>query len=179
MRAPLISDCRGASAVEFSLIAFPFLALLCLILEAGFAFLSQQTLDISVDRAARLLRTGEFQDGANGSEPSERLRRLMCGSRVVFFRCDDVRLDVIRAGSFSGSQIPPAYDSKKQDFLISFGTRFECPEGDDVVAVRAAVPILRPFSFMNIGGQAMAGGRQLLTATAIFRAEPYSGKSCT
>lgn len=178
-RPPLASDCHGATAVEFSLISFPFLALLGVIFEAGFVFLSQQTLDIAVDRASRLLRTGEFQDTADGSAPSERLRRLMCGSRVVFFRCDDMRLDVTRAGSFSGSQIPPAYDSTKKDFVVSFGTRFECPEGDDVVAVRAAVPILRPFSFLNVDGQAMAGRRQLLTATAIFRAEPYSGKSCT
>nr|WP_236960678.1 pilus assembly protein [Methylobacterium durans] len=154
------------------------MALLGVILEAGFVFLSQQTLDIAVDRAARVLRTSEFQDAADGSQPGERLRRLMCGSRVVFFRCDEVRLDVTRAGSFSGNQIPPAYDSKKQDFVISFGTRFECPEGNDVVAVRAAVSILRPFSFLNVDGQAMAGGRQLLTTTAIFRAEPYSGKSC-
>lgn len=178
-RSPLASDCRGTTAVEFSLIAFPFLALLGVICEASFVFLSQQTLDVAVDRAARVLRTGEFQDAADGSAPGERLRQLMCGSRVVFFRCDDMRLDVTRAGSFSGSQIPPAYDSTKKDFMISFGTRFECPEGDDVVAVRAAVPILRPFSFLNVDGQAMAGGRQLLTATAILRAEPYTGKSCT
>nr|WP_245516686.1 TadE/TadG family type IV pilus assembly protein [Methylobacterium segetis] len=106
-RSLIASDCRGASAVEFSLIAFPFLALLCLILEAGFVFLSQQTLDVAVDRASRLLRTGEFQDGANGSEPGERLRRLMCGSRVVFFRCDDVRLAGGRYRRFARARSQP------------------------------------------------------------------------
>ncbi|MER2264497.1 TadE/TadG family type IV pilus assembly protein [Methylobacterium oxalidis] len=178
-RSRLARDCRGATAVEFALVAVPFLSLLCVIVEAGFVFLSQQTLDIAVDRASRLLRTGEFQQSADGTEPTGRLRRLMCGNRFVFFRCDDVRLDVTRAGRFSASQVPPAFDSTRKDFVVSFGTRFDCPEGNDVVAVRAAVPVLRPFSFLTIDGQAMSGGRQLLTSTSIFRTEPYQPRSCS
>lgn len=169
----------GATAVEFALVAFPFIVLLCATFEAAFLFLSQQTLDVAVDRAARLLRTGEFQDLADGTEASERMRRIMCGSRAVFFRCDDLRLDVTRQSGFSASEIPPAYDGKRKDFVVSFGTHFDCPEGNDVVAIRAAVPVARPFSFLDVSGNGMTGGRQLLTTTAIFRTEPYSGKSCT
>jgi hypothetical protein len=46
-------------------------------------------------------------------------------------------------------------------------------------ALRAALPVMRPFSFIDFSGQDMGGGRQLLTTTTLFRAEPYSGKSCT
>ncbi|AWN39610.1 TadE/TadG family type IV pilus assembly protein [Methylobacterium durans] len=172
-------DGRGTSSVEFALVALPFIAVLCVIFEAAFLFLSQQTLDVAVDRASRALRTGEFQDRADGTDPADRLRRIMCGRRTVFFRCDDLRLDLTRTGSFASNQIPPAYDGQKKDFVVSFGTHFECPEGSDVVALRAAVPVTRPFSFLDVSGSAMAGGRQLLTTTAIFRTEPYSGKSCT
>ena len=175
----LAQDRGGATAVEFALLAIPFFALLCVIFEAAFLLLSQQTLDGAVDRAARVLRTGEFQDTADGTDPAERMRRLMCRSGVVFFRCEDLRLDVQRSGGFAAAQPTEAYDGTKKDWVVSFGTHFDCPVGGDIIALRAAVPVMRPFSALNFSGQTMTGGRQLLITTMIFRTEPYAARSCT
>lgn len=177
--AALVRDRRGATAVEFAMLAFPFFALFCVIVQSGVQLLAQQTLDMSVERAARLLRTGEFQDAADGSDPATRMRKVLCGSALVFFRCGDLKLDVTRAGSFSQNQVVPAYDVKKKDWASGFGSHFDCPAGDDVVSLRVAVPVLGPFSLLDFGAQPMGGGQQLLTATAIFRSEPYTGKTCS
>lgn len=162
-------DCNGATAVEFALLAVPFFGLLCVILQAALLLLSQQTLDGAVDRAMRVLRTGEFQDAANGTDPMERLRRIMCQSGAVLFPCSDLRLDVRRGnGAAVAAQTPAPYDSIKKDWAINFGTNFDCPNGGDIITLRAAVPVTRPFTFIDFSGQDMGGGRQLLTATTLF-----------
>lgn len=178
LRRAFSADHRGAAAVEFALVAVPFLALLCVVVESAMMTFAQQTLDTAMGRATRVLRTGAFQDAANGTDPGERLRRTMCAGGVVFFRCDDLKLDLTRSASFSNTQVATPYDSQKKTWAVGFGTTFQCPQGDDVVALRAAVPVLRLFSFMDFTRQSMGGNLQLLVATAIFRAEPYSGKSC-
>lgn len=177
--AALVRDRRGTTAVEFGLLAIPFFGLLGVIVQAGLLLLAQQTLDMTVGRAARLLRTGEFQDAANGSDPATRLRTVLCGSTLILFRCDDLKLDLTRAASFSQAQVVPAYDSARKGWASGFGSHFDCPAGDDVVSLRVAVPVLGPFNLLDFTGQPMAGGQRLLTSTAIFRAEPYSGKSCS
>ncbi|AWN38833.1 TadE/TadG family type IV pilus assembly protein [Methylobacterium radiodurans] len=168
----------GAGAVEFALLAVPFLLLLCVVVEAAMMTLSQQTLDSAVDRAARALRTGAFQDAADGNDPASRLRRVMCGGAAVLFRCADLKLDVTRGSSFAAMSIADPYDSQRKDWAPGFGSTFQCPLGRDVVAVRAAVPVLRLFNALDFTRHPMGSNAQLLVATAIFSTEPYSGKAC-
>ena len=177
-RRSLLADRRGVAGVEFAMLALPFIALLGVVAESGVVVLAQQTLDVSVDRASRLLRTGAFQDRADGSDPSERLRQLMCGQSSLFFACREVRLDVTRADSFKGSQVAEPYDARTKTVSQDFGTQFQCPAGDDVIAIRAAVPIMRVFSFLDFTGRRLSGNRQLLVSTMIFRAEAYDAKPC-
>lgn len=178
LRSVLGGDRRGVAGVEFALLALPFIALLGVVLESGIVVLAQQTLDVSVDQASRLLRTGEFQDRADGTDPTERLRKVMCGRSGLFFSCAEVRLDVTRADAFKGTQVAEPYDAQTKTVVQSFGTHFQCPVGDDVVAVRAAVPIMRLFGFLDFTGRRLSSNRQLLVSTAIFRAEAYDAKPC-
>ncbi|GJD92330.1 MULTISPECIES: TadE/TadG family type IV pilus assembly protein [Methylobacterium] len=168
----------GAGAVEFALLAVPFLLLLCVVVEAAMMTLSQQTLDSAVDRATRALRTGAFQDAADGNDPASRLRRIMCGSAAVLFRCQDLRLDVTRGSSFGAVRPAEPYDSQRKGWAQSFGSTFQCPLGGDIVALRAAVPVLRLFNALDFTRHPMGANSQLLVSTAIFSTEPYAGKVC-
>lgn len=168
----------GATAVEFALLAAPFLALLGVVAESGLVALEQQTLDIAVDRGVRQLRTGSFQDSADGSDPGQRFRRIVCSGPAVLFPCTDLRLDVSRAASFSASQPAEPFDKTKKTWAPGFGKRFDCPQGGDTVTVRAAVPVIRLFQMLDFTGRIMADKTQLLVATEIFRAEDYEPKSC-
>ena len=140
--------------------------------------LSQQTLDSAVDRAARALRTGTFQDAADGNDPAGRLRRIMCGSAAVLFRCQDLKLEVTRGSSFAAIRPAEPYDSRTRNWAQSFGSTFQCPQGGDIVAVRVAVPVLRLFNALDVTRQPFGANSQLLVATAIFSTEAYSGKGC-
>lgn len=168
----------GATAVEFALLASPFLALFGVVVETGFVALEQLTLDIAVDRGSRLLRTGAFQDASDGSDPSQRFQRIVCGSQVVLFPCVDLRLDISRSPAFSSSQPAEPFDKTKKTWALGFGTRFDCPQGGDTVTVRVAVPVLRLFQFMDYTGRIMTDKTQLLVTTSVFKAEDYESKTC-
>lgn len=104
----------------------------------------------------------------------------MCRNGAVLFPCSDLRLDVRRGnGAAVATQTPAAYDNTKKDWVVGFGTHFDCPNGGDVITLRAAVPVMRPFTSVDFSGQDMGGGRQLLTTTTLFRAEPFPARSCT
>ena len=56
--------CRsGATLVEFSLLAFPFLLLLMATFEVGFLYWANQELENATGDAARMVRTGQVQAG--------------------------------------------------------------------------------------------------------------------
>lgn len=178
--AARLRDPGGSSAVEFALVAMPFLGLICVTIEAIFLLVCQLTLDIAVDRAERQMRTGEFQDGASSLDPAERLRLFMCQSGPVLFRCSDLRIEVRRGnGAASATLMPAPYDSTKGDWATDFGSHFDCPAGGDVITLRAAVPVMRPFNFLKSSDHSMVGQRELLISTTIFRTEPYVDKACS
>src|SRR5688572_32590660 len=54
-------DKSGASALEFALVATPFLLLIFAALEVGLVYFANFTLENAVSRGARLVRTGQAQ----------------------------------------------------------------------------------------------------------------------
>lgn len=147
------------------------------IMEASILAFAQHQLDVSVQRATRLVRTGAFQEDGAG-DVAQQMRSLLCGSGLRFYQCEEMRFDLVRSATFAIKQIAPAYDVARGDWAAGFGTQFTCPSGGGIHVLRAAVPILRPFSFLDFTGQRMPGGKQLLTATAVFRTEDYADKPC-
>jgi Flp pilus assembly protein TadG len=74
-------DSKGATAVEFSLLIFPFLLLLFSIIEVCVGFMAQQLLSDAVDRVARQLRTGELREA---DVKGTKLHNLICGRIEIF-----------------------------------------------------------------------------------------------
>jgi hypothetical protein len=54
-------DERGATVIEFGLVALPFFGLLFAIIETALVFFAGQALETAVSNAARLIRTGQAQ----------------------------------------------------------------------------------------------------------------------
>src|SRR4051812_9906535 len=61
LRDGLLHNERGATAVEFALVALPFSLLLFMIMELALVFLVSTGIESAAERAARTIRTGEFQ----------------------------------------------------------------------------------------------------------------------
>ncbi len=54
------------SAVEFAILAFPFLALLFAVMQTALIFFAQQTLETAAADSARLVLTGQMREGQQG-----------------------------------------------------------------------------------------------------------------
>ncbi|WP_082172161.1 TadE/TadG family type IV pilus assembly protein [Methylobacterium indicum] len=175
----------GATAVEFGLIAMPFLCLVAAIVETALAFFAGQVLDNAVSSAARQLYTGQFQ-AARASDPPppqgkttqqvalDAFKAAICNGRVTIFACSSVKVDVLTmpdGGSYTpGSPIDSTTKSWRTT-PTAFGTQYQDPGSNRIVIVQAAVEFPVFFSFLN--PNTLANGKRVLQSTVAFRTEPY------
>ena len=171
----------GMATVDFAIVAIPFLSLICVPLDAGLLIAAQMSLDANTDRETRSLFTGTVQAFADGktAKAVDRLRERVCEAGYRFFDCATLRLESTSGTSFASAAGNEFYDSASKGWSAGFGDRFVCPNGGDIVVVRAAVPYRPVFSFIPFADRKMADGSFLLVSTYVLRAEPYPSGSCT
>src|SRR5262249_25012141 len=90
----------GSAAVEFSIIALPFLALIFAIMETALVFFAGQTLETAVADASRLIMTGQAQ---NQGWSKDDFKTAVCAqlSGGLFDCANGVLVDVKTYTSFS------------------------------------------------------------------------------
>jgi Flp pilus assembly protein TadG len=127
-------DRRGATLVEFSLIAFPSLILLLGTFEIGFIYWANQELENATRDAARLVRTGDAQ--ARNLNQAQ-LKSEVCSRTAILVGCGSrLRLDIRSAPSFDA--ITPPEPNDGSGGLKSEGEFSYVPgSGNDVVLVSA------------------------------------------
>jgi Flp pilus assembly protein TadG len=155
----------GVAAVEFALVAAPFLGLLFAILETGMVLLAGQTLQTAAVQSARQILTGQAQ--TNGLSAGQ-FQNVVCGNISSLFNCASVYVNVQTYASFgSVSMLNPVTSGN-----FNAGSMNYNPGGPgDIVVVQLFYqwPIIVPVpSLANLNG-----GNRLLVATAAFRNEPY------
>lgn len=179
----------GATAVEFALVAFPFLGMLAVILQTSLLVWAGRNLDDALQRAGRTIYTGQFQKANTGQTDTSALlaamKNTMCGassSRVAtVFDCNALKLNVALSSSFANGSVPTPVDGKTGDWAKGFGTNYSCAQPGAIVVVTAAVKYRVVFSFLYAGIPSFSDGSRLLQSTAVFRTEPYdtsSGQGC-
>ena len=96
--ARLRRDEGGATAVEFAIVALPFIALLVAILETALMFFAGQAMDTAVDQAARMVRTGQAQQ--QGLDINK-FKEQICGQISLLFDCPaGLKIDVEKYATF-------------------------------------------------------------------------------
>ena len=156
-------DQRGATAVEFALIALPFFALLFAIIETALMFLVGQALETATEDSARLIRTGQAQQQGFDVDA---FRDSICDQVVVLYKCPTkLILDVRTADDLS---TPVAAGQLDDD---DFG--YDDGNGEEIVVVRAFYEWPTVTQFLGGGFTKLANGNHLLTAAAAFRNEPF------
>src|ERR1039457_6200716 len=90
----------GAGAVEFALVAVPFLALLFAILETALVFFAGQTLESAASNAGRMIMTGQAQ---NAGYTQDNFKTQVCNFLAgEMFNCSNgIYVDVKTYTSFS------------------------------------------------------------------------------
>lgn len=179
-------DAKGAAAVEFALVAIPFVSLIAAILQNCLIVWVDQNLDDSLQRAIRVIYTGTFQTTNSGQTNAttllSRLKEKMCGTGtakiVTAFDCNNLKLDVTTSSSFAAAAVPVALNASTKAWATNFGTRYTCAAPGSIVVVTAAVKYPVAFSFLNVGVPTFSDGSRLLQSTAVFRTEPNDTSSC-
>lgn len=159
----------GVAAVEFALVAVPFLALLFAILETALVFFAGQTLETAVSDAGRLIMTGQAQTAGWSKDD---FKTQVCSHIFGLFDCvNGVYVDVQTYTSFASiNQTPPVtsgvFDPTKMNY--SPGN----PGDIEVVTLYYQWPIY--FSPFGIDLANLSNNKRLLIATSVFCNEPFS-----
>jgi Flp pilus assembly protein TadG len=171
----LLSREDGATAVEFALVAAPFLALMFAIIETALVFFAGQYLETVVADSSRLIMTGQVQ--AQGLTQTQFINQV-CGKVVALFNCSSLIVDVQKYTAYSGTDTSLPLSNGNLTFatnqLGQLITNFQPGGPGDIVVARimyewpvwASFPGLSSLSNMN-------NKRRLLMATAAFTNEPY------
>lgn len=164
-------DRRGATAVEFALVAAPLLLLLFSVLELALLFLISTTLESATYNAGRLIRTGQFQGGASVT-PVTLKTNICSGLSWLGSACaNSLEVDVRTYASFTNPSIPDPVSNGKFD---TQALAFNPGNPGDIVLVRTFYKWTLVTPFLTGSLQRLSGGVSVITASSLFRNEPYS-----
>jgi Flp pilus assembly protein TadG len=160
-------DRKGATAVEFALLALPFFALSGAILEVGLAFFAGQTLETAVERASRLIRTGQAQQS---NFNANNFKTTICNDVSTFLDCSKLQIDVRTAATFDSIDLSSPLKNGQID-TSKFG--FKPGGAGEIVVVRAFYEWPSFFNLLGFSLSETKSGAHLLSATDAFKNEPF------
>ena len=158
----------GAAAVEFALVAAPFLALTFAILETAFVFFAGQTLEATAADSARLIMTGQAQ--TSGFSKAD-FKTAVCARVYGLFDCSNgMDVDVKTYANFAAVNNTSPITNGQLDTSNMVYT----PGGPSCIVVVKLYyqwPIYVSMFSNNLSN--LSGNKRLLVATSVFRNEPY------
>ena len=158
----------GTSAIEFGIVALPFMGLLIAIFETTLIFFTQSALETGVANAGRMIRTGQVQaDGLS----EDAFKNLVCNSLAGYLDCNNrLTVDVRSFSDFGGVALPDPLDG---DGELAGGSQFSPGGTSEVVVVRAFYvwEMITPDHITGLSN--MPNGRRLIAAASAFRNEPF------
>jgi hypothetical protein len=172
----------GVTAVEFAIVALPFLLFVFGIMAVGLQFFTINALDNAVQKAARKIRTGEAQ--RSGMKLSE-FKELVCESGGYYINqdCDKIFIHVQNASSWGDIQPRACAENGQMTPQSNMTADLADASGgsEQVVLVTVCFDWQLPISFpylqymmMNPSdGVALESGGSLIQSVATFRTEPY------
>lgn len=159
----------GTAAIEFGLVALPFLALTFAILETALVFFADQTLENAASEAGRLVMTGQAQ---NAGYSQSDFKNAVCGYLAggLFDCTNGVYVDVKTYTNFASvSTASPVVNGQFDTTKMNYSPG---KQGDIVVvSLYYQWPIYVSLLGSNLSN--LNGNYRLLVATSVFRNEPY------
>jgi Flp pilus assembly protein TadG len=177
---------EGVVALEFAFLALPFLFMIFALLELALVFLLAASLDTAMERAARSIRTGGFQDanrtGTMAAQQTAFEKQVCKEMAWIAPACEaslkvDVQVfDQWAKTNASEPMIDPVYKDGKivgKTFKPEL-TVFNAGGPRSIVLVRGYYqwPMLTPLLSQAVVN--LQGNKALITSTQTFRNEPYA-----
>jgi len=167
-----VGDDRAATAVEFALVAAPFLALIIALIQTFLVFFAQQLLESVVQQSARMVMTGQVQTQALTQDAFK--QQVVCKKIRIFFDCSGLMIDLQVANAWSSANTAmPAltFDSKGK---VTNTWQYSPGSAGDIVVLRVMYVwpvVLGPLGF-NLSN--ISNGNRLIMGSAAFQNEPSS-----
>jgi Flp pilus assembly protein TadG len=165
------SDNAGVTAIEFAMVAVPFLMLLFGIITVGLFFFTTFSLENAVERAARLIRTGQVQESGM---TAAQFKEQVCVHAPAYVDCTGkMRVNVQSFADFSNVVTPSCVDNGG-NLVAPAGTAYSPGGSGQVVLVTVCYEweLAGNLPFLTVGS--MPNGSALIQASTTFRTEPYS-----
>ena len=172
----LLLNNSGSTAIEFAMLAMPFLLLLFAILEVSLIFFGSLVMDHAVEKTARLIRTGQAQ---TSGMTADQFKNDICQSMISLFNCqNNLQVELITFTNFqsasnyltNASNDPINGDGDlRDDFTFNADSQ---PE--EIVLVRVFFEWDLTVNFPGTGLSNMNNGNRLMSSVTTFKNEPYS-----
>ena len=170
-------DGKGVTAIEFGLLALPFLATIVAIFEIAYVDFASEALQYAVSSASRQMLTGRLQS-QNINTATQFVNTFVCPSlnrTLSSIDCSKLIVDIRTATSFVATDMSNSFYAGNQQKY--------CPgQPGQIVVVRVVYPLptIFPLSLYNqfVGLENNVPGRtgwfHILMGSALFQEEPYT-----
>lgn len=163
----LLRSSDGSAAVEFGMVALPFLLMMFAILEIGLVFVTDSVLENATIETGRLVRTGQASAQAMDAAA---FKTSLCGRMSIFAPdcASRATVDVRVIPQFATAPPDPMAGGSFDEGVLTYANGAP----GDLVLVRVwyRQPLLT--TFLAQGLSRLDDGAAMLTATTAFRNEP-------
>jgi Flp pilus assembly protein TadG len=170
---------KGATAIEFAMVAFPFFALLGVIIETGAMMLTEFGLQAAVQEVARTARTGQAQ---GGSKTAADFKSKICENASIIVNCGS--LLTVYANSYStwaqlSANMPSFTNIGVKDDGTQNPTAYKLGAPTCPSSLVATYDWKFMMPMMNYLGNVQGGTTRRLVGFAMFQTEPYPSSGGT
>lgn len=167
---------KGATALEFALVAAPFLALLVALFETALVFFAQRVLDEVTEEASRYIMTGQAQQS---NMTQSQFANYICTNNntatlvSALFSCSNLMVNVENYSDFASASTATPTLTFNANGTISNTWNYSPGTPGSIVVVQVMYQwpiILGPLGFTLSN---LSNGNRLLVSTAVFKSEPY------
>ncbi len=163
----------GSAAVEFSLVAVPFFALLFAIIETGIVFFAGQVLENGVQDSGRLIYTNQI---TNTNTTAAQFKADLCSRVSVLLNCTGIDVDVKYYPAGTAITIVDPIDGTGSYDSSGLGFNVPAANSTGTVVVRAFYrwPLIVTGLGYNIANinRNTSNSKRLLTGLTAFHVEP-------
>ena len=170
----------GATAVEFAIIAMPFVLLLFGLVSVCLYYFADFSMENATWQAARAVRTGQLQQSSGAysgattnADRQMALKKAFCDKAFLFSDCNSKAVVIVQSNAGFGNIVLPSC-ATNGIVLDQSAASFNAGGASSVVLVTICYP-------WDFGGKLplftmgnLQGGALLMQASAAFRTEPYN-----
>lgn len=163
----ILTNRKGSAAIEFALLALPFLAVIFSIIEIALMFFIDSALDSALHKTVRKIRTGTALSQAWDMNA---FKTELCKNLAYSFSCKStVKVRAIKVTAIDS----PNFATPVTNGTLTVTESFTLGAAGDYILVQVFLPWDPIVSFYTLSSSKLSNGDHVLGATVLFKNEPF------